>query len=238
MSSVASAHLSEESTLPHKLLLSSSLFMLIALISWFMPVTGPMWDQVDCTVFYSLNQILVIAPNWQWSVAWLNSRYGDWLFDVLVLYVFLSPYTQKRTLTFKQRALQLFSMILFVALFQIVINKNLIPKIIGIHRSSPSLILGSLADLSTFDYPHNRTFSYASFPADHATTLFICILVSRYLFTRNTSIWFSVACLFFSLPRLIVGAHWFTDVFFGGLGLALIAWLLLFPLRLRNKMFY
>jgi membrane-associated phospholipid phosphatase len=66
--------------------------------------------------------------------------------------------------------------------------------------------------------------SRRSFPGDHAMTLF---LLCGFIFWLTKSIPFRivtvVVTVFFTLPRLISGGHWLTDLLMGSLPIAIFA---------------
>ncbi|MBE8190479.1 MAG: phosphatase PAP2 family protein [Candidatus Thioglobus sp.] len=65
--------------------------------------------------------------------------------------------------------------------------------------------------------------SSESFPGDHATVLLTWLGYCLF-FRRNRWSWAAAfLVIFFSLPRLIAGAHWLSDVLVGGLAIALVA---------------
>jgi membrane-associated phospholipid phosphatase len=61
----------------------------------------------------------------------------------------------------------------------------------------------------------------ASFPGDHATTLLLFGLLYSAAVPRRLSITAWLYILLRTLPRLVVGAHWFSDIAIGSLSIAL-----------------
>ena len=57
------------------------------LMSWFLPITGVLWDTIDYNFYYMVNGILSNenAPFW----GSLNSRYGDWVSQAILLSFFI-----------------------------------------------------------------------------------------------------------------------------------------------------
>ena len=192
--------------------------------SWFVPMTRQLWDVVDSGVFLTLNGLLVGHEGWQQLFAWLNSRYADWMFEGIVISVYLIHCIFKGPVSRKERIFQMIFLLLYVAAIQIFVNKILCFKILEISRLSPSLVLPVSVDLSVFPLPNNKTFSYNSFPADHALSLFMAAFFAWSHFRRPIAVGCTIFYTFLVLPRLMSGAHWFSDVLFSGIGFAAIAW--------------
>ena len=198
-------------------------FIVLLIASWYFTPTQQIWLWLDKNIFLTLNSSLKDAPIIQHILAFLNSRYGDWLFEIIVITAYLSSPIYDRSVTFKRRGLQLLFVIVFIALTQICINKLFISQYLEIHRNSSSIVLGLPVDLSVFQYPNNKVASVNSFPADHATTLFLCMfLIWRHFRLKTITVVLSVASLMMIAPRVIAGAHWFTDIIFGAMTVALI----------------
>ncbi len=71
-----------------------------------------------------------------------------------------------------------------------------------------------------------------SFPSDHGLMLLtFCCFMHRYISVKAFSIALLIMVIF-ALPRIMAGAHWFTDIVVGSLSVVLIgtSWLLLTPL--------
>ncbi|MBT3394230.1 MAG: phosphatase PAP2 family protein [Waddliaceae bacterium] len=213
-------------------------FIIIAIFvaSWFVPITRSIWDYIDRNVFLSLNGSLVGHVGMQKFFAWLNSRYADWMFEGIAVGVYLAHCIIKGEVSRRQRLQQLLFLLLYIAAIQVFVNKTLCLKILRLSRQSPSLVLPVSVDLSIFPYLNNKVFSYNSFPADHATSLFIVSFFSWSHFRRPVAIVSTILYTFLALPRIIAGSHWFSDVFFGGLCFAAIAWVLAMSIPLLRRL--
>ena len=68
---------------------------------------------------------------------------------------------------------------------------------------------------SVIEWTKVKDHSRKSFPGDHATTavLFTCFVY--YLMGWRLGLLATLYAIFFCLPRLIVGAHWLTDILLG-----------------------
>jgi len=195
---------------------------LIIFYSWVNSDTRVYWDALDLWSFEVLNGSLAYSNYW-WNGIWaiLSVRISDVfpLFFILLFFYFNNILFEKN-----QRLYGLVSFI-SVLLLMLIVREFLdfYIEYRGLSRSSPSLQLDSVIRLSEL-YPNLslKDSSGASFPGDHAAVL-ITWLGYCLFFVRN--IWSLSAVLlmiFFSLPRLIAGAHWLSDVLVGGVSIALI----------------
>jgi membrane-associated phospholipid phosphatase len=199
-----------------------SLFLGAALLfSVFLPFTRGAWDWLDIKVFVFLNSF-VKYDTFGTLVALLNSRLGDWISHLSFSAILWSSITNR-----KEALYSLISLFAIVILTQALVNKGLFMQGLHFERASPSLQTEHFINLAkTHPFPNNRTTSIHSFPADHATTVFLCaawILIA----TRGRGWKIPVIlALFFSSPRLFAGGHGISDIIAGAGGITL----LLFPL--------
>ncbi len=90
-------------------------------------------------------------------------------------------------------------------------------------RSSPSYYLGQeLNDLKVL-HPEKSVKVYAptSLPSNHGNVFFTLFIICLYRWGKKAA-WLGLMALLFSTPRMLTGAHWFTDVV---LGSVLMSWL-------------
>ncbi len=211
--------------------ITSFYFLLPAFLalSWMLPWTRPLWDYLDSRLFFACNSLLELSPKF-WAFA--NGALFDWLHDAVFASVFL-VYILKGE--YRQRFLHVVSAIAISALTLFLINKMLFPKVLHISRASPSIIYHTTDQLTKLIGPNNvKTKSLASFPADHGTTA--CLFVYfTYLFlgTRSAILAFLYAILIV-LPRMVVGAHWATDILIGSLPIATFSKYVLVKLTKRG----
>lgn len=215
-----------------KTLVLSNLAAIILLVSWLSPVTRVWWDQLDVAVFHVLNGSLAYAKWWQILWALGNIRLADVFFGAMMLLIILS------WLWGRPREVQNMKIAALgaLAVFQLVVPFLLHPIIhilIGYKRYSPTLAVdGALWLTKLVPWLNAKDISITSFPGDHAYILISSAMVFWYLGPRRTAITFSVLAFIFVIPRLIGGAHWFTDDVIGGAVPALftVSWLLATPL--------
>ena len=108
--------------------------------------------------------------------------------------------------------------------FQIVLLTNIIifQKILHIHRDSPSIVIENAVRLSKIlNNPNIKDYSNNSFPAGHALVLIYWTLFINLYAPKLIKIMATLLCVFLILPRMIVGAHWFSDTVFS----FLLAWM-------------
>ncbi|MGM0440430.1 MAG: phosphatase PAP2 family protein [Chlamydiota bacterium] len=202
--------------------ITTTLILISALIlSWFLPPFKGLWAYLDKHTFLILNHSLLGHPQIQQVTAWLNSRYADWLFEGIIITLYLGYALIKKDISYLKK---LGLVIATIAVSQVLINKLIFFNLLHISRESPSLVLGTSVDLSIFPYLNNKVASVRSFPADHATTLFLCSMFSFSHFKKPAAAMVTAMALLLTLPRLIGGAHWLSDVVMGGLCIALFAW--------------
>ncbi len=193
------------------------------LFLWIFPLTGVYFDRLDSIVYYSLNSLLKKGENWQLFWAVTNVRIFDIVGGLLVLLLLLfhtysTQYPERNSENNAIPSEKFFSFIGFI-LISIIVNKILFStglSLIDYQRKSPSLVLEGGIRLSeiitSFDF---KDASKDCFPGDHAAVL-LCSTVYFFIFgNKKQGILAGFVLLPFILPRLVVGAHWFTDCLVG-----------------------
>lgn len=221
-----------------KPLLFANLIAILLLLSWLFPLTRPLWDYLDALTYLHFHHFFLQTEFWQKFWAVMNSRIVDNLSHtvfilILIAYIFSdkAQYIRKRTLQ------SLF--VLFAVITTILISKYIQHELAthtSIKRPSPGLVLGHTITLSKVlpNLKNVKDASQRSFPGDHAATL---ILLTGFIFCLTKNITLRtlalLATLLFTLPRLISGGHWLTDILMGSFPIAIFAltlWLLLYSL--------
>lgn len=74
-----------------------------------------------------------------------------------------------------------------------------------------------------------------SFPGDHGLMLMVFAGYMWAFAPRRIALWSLAFVVILSAPRIMVGAHWFSDVYLGSLSIALIIlpWVLCTPVARR-----
>jgi len=208
-----------------KPLISLHLVAIALLASFVFPAGHAIWRELDSAIFFTLNGTLADGGSWTRFWAYMNMRAGDTVPAVLMLIALTFPGFGFRREQLQQ-AITGFLVLLTLSypvreiLYQVAGSYGLSGKSASLVLE-PSYRLNSLApDIPAKDH------AYSSFPGDHATVL-ICWAGFIALNNRAKAAAGAIlVALFFMLPRIIGGAHWFTDNFVGGMFVALItlAW--------------
>ena len=206
---------------------------LVLMVSFISPTGFQLWRQVDSSLFFALNGTLSEGDSWAELWAWANTRYKDMMLAFVMLIFIVFP-----GFGFKRSQLQQ-ALIGFLVLMIVLVPFRYFfyefSKLMDLSGPSPSMLL-SPAYLLTELFPHipAKDGSSRSFPGDHATVL---ILWAAYLIMNTRCLGSYLAVLLAALmilPRMIGGAHWFSDVAVGGFAVALpvLAWAFYSPLLL------
>jgi Kdo2-lipid A phosphotransferase len=203
--------------------------LLLAIASWYIIPIGKTWRYIDTTVANIFSMPIISSTLWQKVIAITNSRYGDWIYEAIVVMAFLLPMKNEKIITKKKRYSGTIFLMLVILVVQIGVNTLICRKCLHLSRPSPSRTIEQSVDYSQYTYHHNRIFTSHSFPSDRATTLFLCTLfsfsfLSKIRFTIITSL-----SIILSLSRLLVGAHWLSDILFGGFSIAYVVWIFFMP---------
>ena len=175
--------------------------------SWYIPVDHGFWFPLDSAIFHFFNQALVKSDAFLCLVAITNNRAFDGCSLVAMGCLMLS-FWLKEDKTGRRRIMIIGLMMLLLA---VAINQ-----------------------LATAIIP-TKDASKASFPGDHGMMLLIfCAVMLRY-FGRKAFAIALIIFVVFAFPRVMIGAHWFTDIAVGSLSVALVAlpWCLMTPLSDR-----
>ncbi len=191
-------------------------------VTWLLPATRGSWDAFDLLVFRMLNNTLSLGGAWQQCWAFANWRGFDLLSGAAMLATVCYAIHQSRRWT---RAEALGSLALFAAFVWggIQLAEFLRDDVLAYGRPSPTLALSDTWRLSEL-VPDIacKDASPWSFPGDHGMVLFSLALYVSYWARREAVqlVWW-LAWLF-SMPRLVAGAHWPTDLLVGSGGVALV----------------
>ena len=192
---------------------------LLLLFLWIFPLTGVYFDRLDSIVYYFLNGTLENSKNWQLFWAVTNVRIFDIAGGVLILvFLLFHMYTGENAKNNVMPQEKFIAFIIFITL-SIIVNKiifSLSLDYLNYHRKSPSLVLEGGIRLSeiitSFEF---KDTSKDCFPGDHATVL-LCSTVYFFIYgNKKLGLIASIVLLPFILPRIVVGAHWFTDCLVG-----------------------
>ncbi len=167
----------------------------------------------------------LIARRFLHLVAITNNRAFDGCALVAMGLLYLSFYL-KATSTERRRLLILGFIMLLTA---VVLNQagHLLP----VQHASPTLYFSDVNRVSDLTGIPTKDASSDSFPGDHGMMLMIFAAFMLRYFTRTAFAISLAIVVIFSLPRIMIGAHWFTDIAVGSLSVVLVglSWWLLTP---------
>lgn len=204
---------------PNKLMLFFCLITVLV-VSWVTEQTGSLWLHLDTIAFNFCNQFLAAGRTIQVLFAYMNQPWFDWFSIVLLASPCFIP-----GLVFPREHYKENLYCLLFAIFIAYMIKFVWVWVIAFERVSPSLILDIDYVLPNLvpDIRHVKFMSKNSFPADHgAIILTWMIMLLRYAkpYWRYIAVIIAVTL---SLPRLVSGAHWLSDILVGGLSVALLS---------------
>lgn len=194
-------------------------------LSWYLPENHGFWLTIDSHIFFYFNRLLVDSPTFLHLVAITNNRAFDGCALVAMGLLYLSFYL-KATSTERRRLLILGFIMLLTA---VVLNQagHLLP----VQHASPTLYFSDVNRVSDLTGIPTKDASSDSFPGDHGMMLMIFAAFMLRYFTRAAFAIGLAIMVIFSLPRIMIGAHWFTDIAVGSLSVVLVglSWWLLTP---------
>ncbi|MCE8033899.1 phosphatase PAP2 family protein [Billgrantia tianxiuensis] len=204
--------------------------LLGALLVWSWLSPGLLfWTELDDAVFFTTNAWLSEDNEaWVLFVAAINNR----LFDVISLLVLLAIYLWAMSQdTQRQHRLMRWGGIGFTMLISAVVIAQGFRMVVPYTHPSPTVVYDNvnlvteLVDFSTKDS------SGSSFPGDHGINLFLFTAFMWRFVGLRVALVSAVFAVLLSAPRILSGAHWFSDVFFAALAINLIVtpWILLTP---------
>jgi len=194
--------------------------------SWYLPAGHGAWFTLDSSIFHFFNQSLIKSHAFLVFVAITNNRVFDGI-SLLAMGSLFFCYWRKESPKGRRRMVIMGVVMLFCA---IIINQlgHLIPE----SHVSPTLYFPNIYRVSELLHIPTKDASKDSFPGDHGLMLLIFTgFMLRYLGQKAFAIAL-IIFLVFMMPRIMIGAHWFTDVFVGSLSVVLVClpWALLTPL--------
>lgn len=187
------------------------------------------WPVIDNQIFFFFNGMLADNLLFRYFVAFTNLRFFDSISFLTMLGIFGWHYRKLD----KNGRRWMFCMGA-VMLLTAVIGKQF-DLAWNVERPSPTKFFTDLG-VSVFRVSEltgwpAKDWSGSSFPGDHGMFLLIfCFYMLRYFGWRTFMAGLAVV-VFFSLPRIMSGAHWFSDIAVGAVSVNLIvlSWMLLTP---------
>jgi membrane-associated phospholipid phosphatase len=199
-----------------KQLLFWHLIIALLLTSFFWPVSAIYWKKLDVAFFKWINGSLRDSPGSQLFWALANHRLADWLEDVFILGFFtLYIRSVQKELRLKKIATLIFCA-LYIAAIIFFVNGKLFRKSLIFPRESPTMVVSDSIRLSEhISWLKVKDDSTKCFPGDHGTTAILFASCYYFLAGWRLGLIAVVYGAFLCLPRMIVGAHWLSDVVVG-----------------------
>jgi len=198
--------------------------------SWYLPVNHGFWFPLDSAVFHFFNQELVKSEAFLWLVAITNNRAFDGI-SLIAMGCLMLSFWLKEDKTGRRRIM----IVGLVMLLAAVVINQLAQHLMPVMRASPSLYFPDINRVSELLHIPTKDASKDSFPGDHGMMLLIfSAFMLRYFGKKAFAIALIIVAVF-AFPRVMIGAHWLTDIVVGSLSAVLIGlpWCLMTPLSDR-----
>lgn len=194
--------------------------------SWYFLENHGFWSLLDQNIFLFFNHHIATSHGFAVFLAITNYR----AFDVISLLAMGLLYSHYYFNTPRQRRALLINIGIVMLLSAVVLNQlgHLLPG----SRPSASLFFNNypgVVRVSQFTDIPTKDSSQDSFPGDHGMMLMIFAGYMLRYFGGRAFTGGLMILVVFSMPRLMIGAHWFSDIAVGSLSIALVGlswWLL------------
>jgi membrane-associated phospholipid phosphatase len=145
-----------------------------------------------------------------------NHSLADWFEDLCILGFYGLAIWKCQKGTRLKRGVQFFFCLILTALTILLINRLFCRDFLKLRRTSPSLVLDQVVDITHYiSWIKFKVHSSKSLPGDHATTALMFAISYAYLVRGRLGLLALLYGAFLCLPRLIVGAHWLSDIVVG-----------------------
>lgn len=208
-----------------------NLLGLLLLGSWLAPATSSVWNGIDEAVFWHLNAW--ITPDHPMFVH-LLSLASVRLFDSFILGTMMLLFISC-ALCDKRAPGQCIAKWLSTGILMLLvaaIATLLIHDVMTYERASPTVFHPEAHMLHTLTHLPVKDMAPDSFPGDHGVMAMIFAAFMLRFAPRAGGIAAVILALVITAPRLLAGAHWFSDVYMGSLTMTLLMtpWVLFSPL--------
>jgi putative acetyltransferase len=187
--------------------------------SWFFPPTRAVWDAVDETVFRVFNASLRHGPEW-WRQFWAIGNYK--FFDGLPALLTVVWFFKFALDDGRRHLVRRFALGAMIVLFTVAVHETTKIEALRVYRSSPTIVREEAVRLNEeITWIEFKIESPLSFPGDHDIFLFMLTIFFWCYGGRRYGLPYAVGTVIFTLPRMVVGAHWLTDNLVGAGSIAL-----------------
>ncbi|MFG1172014.1 phosphatase PAP2 family protein [Erwiniaceae bacterium CAU 1747] len=197
----------------------------ILFFSWYLPAGHGQWFAVDKGIFYWFNDRMVTSPALLWLVAITNFRAFDGI-SLLAMGGLYLYFWRRETPQGRRRMLAIGITMLLTA-----VGLNQLGHLIPVSHASPTKFFPDVHHVSQLTGIPTKDSSSDSFPGDHGMMLMIFACFMLRYFSRGAFALAVLIVVVFAMPRVMIGAHWFTDITVGSLSMVLVgmSWWLLTP---------
>ncbi|MFQ3789966.1 phosphatase PAP2 family protein [Halomonas sp. A29] len=204
--------------------------LLGALLVWSWLSPGLLfWTELDDTVFFTTNGWLTEDnETWVLFVAAVNNR----MFDVVSLLILLALYLWAMSRDDRgQYRLLRWGGIGITMLISAVFIAQGVRMVVPYTHPSPTMVYENVNLITEMVGFPTKDSSGSSFPGDHGINLFLFTAFMWRFAGLRVALVSAVFAVLLSAPRILSGAHWFSDVFFAAVAINLIItpWILLTP---------
>lgn len=196
-------------------------------LCWYLPGNHGAWFTLDSAIFHFFNQLLAQSHAFLWLVAITNNRGFD-ACSLLAMGCVMFAFWLKADSVGRRRIVAIGLTMLITAL---VVNQ-LAQLLYPVKRASPTLYFSDIWRVSELLNISTKDASKDSFPGDHGMMLLIFSTFMWRYFGVKSFIVALIIFVVFAFPRVMIGAHWLSDIAVGSLSAVLIGlpWILLTPL--------
>lgn len=194
-------------------------------LSWYLPPEHGFWFGIDKSVFYGFNNQMVTHPLFALIVAITNFRGFDAVSLLAMGLLYLSIWRREAPQA-RRRMLAIGITMLLTA-----VMLNQLGHLLPVKHASPTLFFENVHRVSELTGIPAKDASKDSFPGDHGMMLIIFACFMWRYFGFRAFLTGVLIVVLFALPRIMAGAHWFTDIAVGSLSVILVglSWWLLTP---------
>lgn len=196
-------------------------------LSWYLPVNHGYWSVLDSAIFHFFNHGLGESRAYVWLLAITNNRAFD-ACSLLAMGCLMLSFWRKADDAGRRRIVIIGLTMLLAA---VVINQ-LAQHLMPVKRASPTLFFTDIYRVSDLLHISTKDASKDSFPGDHGMMLLIFAGFMWRYFGVKAFIIALIIVVVFAFPRVMIGAHWFTDIAVGSMTAVLMGlpWVLMTPL--------